>query len=120
MIDDSAFEGTERKFLVEINSPGFNMETDEFEVALTRGSTQRVFHKSDMVVENYTVIEDGQEVEKKNFYLCFDTRDFGNGVIAATIVAHVPDGDFDDGIRDEVDEFDLLNVKRVKYKKNSE
>lgn len=120
MIDDSAFSGTERKFLVEITSPGFNMETDEFEVALTRGNIQRVFYKSDMIVESDTVIEDGQEVEKKNFYLCFDTQDFGTGVIVATIVAHVPDSDFNDGIRDEVEEFDLLNVKRVKYKKNTE
>lgn len=117
MIDDSAFSGTERKFLVEITSPGFNMETDEFEVALTRGTIQRVFHKSDMVVENYTVVEDGHDVEKQNFYLCFDTQDFGPGIITATVVAHVPDSDFNDGIRDEVDEFDLLNVKRVKYKK---
>ena len=117
MIDDSAFSGTERKFLVEINSPGFDIGRDEFEVVLTRGTIQRVFHKSDMIRETYTVVEDGVEVEKTNFYLCFDTQDFGNGIIVATVVAHVPDADFADGIRDEVDEFDLLLVKNVKYKK---
>lgn len=117
MIDDSAFSGTERKFLVEIESPGFDMTRDEFEVALTRGSIQRVFHKSDMVTETYTVEEDGQTVEKTDYFLCFDTVEFGNGIITATIVAHVPDSDFADGIRDEVEEFDLMNVKRTKYKK---
>lgn len=117
MIDDSAFSGTERKFLVEIESPGFSMETDEFEVALTRGLVQRVFHKRDMIVEPYTVTENGVQVEKINYYLCFDTQDFGNGTLVATIVAHVPDGDFDDGIRDEVEEFDLMLIKNVKYRK---
>lgn len=117
MIDDSAFQGTKRKFVVEITSPGFDMGRDEFEVALTRGTIQKVFNKSDMIVENYTVIEDGHEVQKQSYYLCFDTRDFGNGVIVATIVAYVPDSDYTDGIRTEVDEFDLLNVKNTKYKK---
>lgn len=117
MIDDSAFSGTERKFLVEITSPGFDMDRDEFEVALTKGAVQRVFHKSDMIRETYTVVEDGVEVEKTNFYLCFDTQDFGYGIIVATVVAHVPDADFADGIRDEVEEFSLMNVKNVKYKK---
>ena len=117
MINDNAFFGTECKFLVEIQSPGFDMERDEFEVALTRGSTQRVFHKSDMIEETYTVTENNVEVTKKNYYLCFDSSDFGNGIIIATIVAHVPDGDFPDGIRDEVEEISLMNVKTVKYKK---
>jgi hypothetical protein len=117
MIDDSAFSGTERKFLVEMISPGFDMERDEFEVVLTRGMTQRVFHKSDMIEEEYTVTENNVEVTKKNYYLCFDTMDFGSGVIVATLIAHVPDSDFPDGIRDEVEEFDLLLVKNPKYKK---
>lgn len=117
MIEDSAFFGTECKFLVEIVSPGFDMARDEFEVALTRGGTKVLFQKSDMIEETYTVTEDGQEVEKKNYYLCFDTMDFGNGVITATIIAHVPDADFQDGIRDEVEEFALMNVRSVKYKK---
>ena len=117
MIEDNAFFGTECKYLVEIQSPGFVLERVEFEVVLSRGSTRQIFHKSDMVAEPYTVIEDGQEVEKMNYYVCFDTYDFGNGVITATVIAHVPDTDFDDGIRDEVEEFPLMNVKSVKYKK---
>lgn len=115
MIDDSGFLGTERKFLVEMVSPGFDMARDEFEVVLTRGKTQRVFYKSDMIEETYTVTENNIQVEKKNYYLCFNTRDFGPGIIVATLVAHVPDGDFPDGIRDEVDEFALMDVKTVKY-----
>lgn len=117
MINDNAFFGTECKFLVEIQSPGFDMTRDEFEVVLTRGSIKQVFSKNDMVEEPYTVVEDGQEVEKMNYYVCFDTYDFGSGIIYATVMAHVPDHDFKDGIRDEVEEFPLLNVKGVKYKK---
>ena len=112
MAQDKEFYGTECKYLVEIVSPGFDMESDEFEVALTKGSIQRVFHKNEMIEE--VVVEEG--VEKKNYYLCFDTREFGNGIITATIVAHVPDSDFDDGIRDEVEEFELMTVKGTKYR----
>lgn len=111
MIYDSAFYGTEAKFLLEITSPGFDMDRDEFEVELKRGSVTKTFAKSDLVVETYTDTVDGNPVEKNNYYVCFDTREFGKGIMTAIVTAHVPDNDFPDGIRDEVDKFDFFNVK---------
>lgn len=110
MIYDSAFFGSEVKCLVEVTSPGFDMVRDDFEIDLKRGNTTKHFAKSDLVTETYTEVEDGQEVEKTNFFLCFDTRDFGKGILTAIITAHVPDTDFADGIRDEVDKFDFFNI----------
>ncbi len=110
IINDKAFYGTERKYIVEIVSPGFDMVRDDFEIELKRGNISKVFHKEDLVVETETATVNNEEVETTNYYLCFDTKDFGKGVITAIITAHVPDADFDDGIRDEVDKFDLLNV----------
>lgn len=111
MIYDSAYFGSEVKFIVEITSAGFDMVRDDFEIDLKRGSTTKHFAKSDLVVETTTETVNNEQVEKTNYYLCFDTRDFGKGVVTAIITAHVPDHDFPDGIRDEVDKFDFLNIK---------
>ena len=111
MIYDSAFFGTEVKFIVEIVSQGFDMARDDFEIVLKRGTYTRTYAKSDLVVEVVTETVDGHEVEKINYYLCFDTREFGKGIMTAIITAHVPDVDFPDGIRDEVEKFDFFNVK---------
>lgn len=111
MIYDSAFFGSEVKFIVEVNSPGFDMVRDDFEIDLKRGSTTKHFAKSDLIVETTTDTINGEEVETTNFYLCFDTRDFGKGIMTAIITAHVPDTDFPDGIRDEVDKFNFFDIR---------
>lgn len=110
MANDRGFLGTEAKYLVEVSSPGFDMVRDDFEIDLKRGNTTKHYAKSDLVTETYTETEGGQEVERTNFYLCFDTKDFGKGMLTAIITAHVPDHDFPDGIRDEVDKFDFFNI----------
>ena len=48
-----------------------------------------------------------------NFYVCFDSAEFGGGMIQAVITAYVPDAAFPDGFRTEVYAMDLVNVKRV-------
>lgn len=110
-VTDSGFYGSEVKFVVEITSPGFDMVRDDFQIEIKRGSTSRVFSKSDLVVETTTETINNAVVEKTNYYLCFDTHEFGKGLLTAIITAHVPDMDFPDGIRDEVDKFDFFNVK---------
>lgn len=112
-IEDEAFLGTEKKYLIKIESSGFDMETDDFEVLLKRGGNTLTIRKEDMVVEPYTVIVDNVEVTKKNYYICFNTADLGPGVVSMTVTAHVPDTDFPDGIRDEVDKFNFLRIKSV-------
>ena len=108
--DDSAFSGTKRKYLVEITSPGFDMDAEDFDIILRRGLTERVFHKGDLRVETVT---DGTDpnIQRHNYYLCVDTAEFGTGNITAIVHAYVPDTDFDGGIRDEYDKFTLTNVK---------
>lgn len=97
---DRSFYGTEPKYLVEITSPGFSMQTDDFKIELKRGANSKVFEKQDLVYR------------EGNFYLCFDTTDFGPGTITAIMTAYVPDDDFDDGIRTEVYKFDFMTVDK--------
>ena len=97
---ESAFYGTELKFLVEIEASGFSMETDDFTVTIKRGTKQRVFAKNELVhLDEY-------------YYVCFDTAEFGSGMIQAIVTAYVPDADFPDGLRTEVFAMDLLKVNR--------
>ena len=101
---DKIFQGTEVKYLVEITASGFSMHDDDFNITLRRGNKERTFQKNELIEE--MVIVEGQE--KYNYYLCFDTAEFGTGVIVCIVRAFVPDTDFPDGLRTEVDKFDLL------------
>lgn len=99
---ESAFIGTELKYLVEIDAGGFSMVDDDFTVTIKRGSKQKVFAKADLA-------RDGED----KFYVCFDSSEFGTGLIQAVVTAYVPDTDFPDGLRTEVYLMDLVNVKKV-------
>ena len=101
-IFENAYLGTKLKFLVEITAEGFSMVDNDFTVTLKRGSVTKTFTKSELVQD-----------DEDNFYVCFDSSEFGRGLITATITAYVPDEDFDDGIRTEVQKFDLVNVNPV-------
>ena len=102
MVTEKAYIGSDVKFIVEPTSTGFNKLTDDFEVLLKKGNVTKLFHKSDMVVD-----------AQNNYYICFNTAEFGKGLIQAIVTAHVPDSDFEDGYRDEVDKLDLLNVLAI-------
>ena len=111
VIQDEAFFGTEKKYLIEVQSSGFDMDRDYFEVIIKRGGNTIRIPKSDLIVEPYTVTVDGQEVRKNNYYFTFNTTDLGPGLATIKVIAHVPDSDFQDGIRDEVDMFNFLRIK---------
>ena len=96
---DRPFIGTDLKFILEIESPGFDMDRDEFEVLLEGGEGSVLLRKQDMV-------SDGE-----NWYRCFSTKSLGAGLIRATVTAHVPDDDFEDGIRDEVDKYVIADIR---------
>lgn len=107
---EKAYLGNMLKFLVDIKSDGFDMDQDNFEITLKRSSYSRTFQKSDLVVETYVETVGGEPVEKHNYYLCFDSEEFGKGAIQATTKAYVPDDDFDGGFREEVDKTILISI----------
>lgn len=101
-MEEQAYFGTKLKFVVDITASGFSMVDDDFTVTLKRGPTRHVFSKDDLV-------RDAED----NFYVCFDSSEFGQGVIDAIVTAYVPDSDFDDGFRTEVFKFKLVNILDV-------
>ena len=98
---DRAFVGTELKFLIEITAEGFDMETDPFEIVLTCGGKSKTVPQDDIVYD---------ENEGKH-YLLVDTTDFCSGTLVATVIAQVPDEDFESGYRREVDRAALITLK---------
>ena len=99
-IQDRAYIGTEMKFKVEITAAGFSMVDDDFTITLKRGTVTKTFEKSELVYN-----QDG-------FFLCFDTSEFGTGVVTAIIRAEVPDNDFEDGYRTEVYKMDFMIIDK--------
>ena len=99
-LEDEAFLGTEKKYHLEIVSEGFDMETDDFEVELKRGPNVITLKKNDLVKD-----------VNGDFYVTFDTAELGPGGVTMTVTAYVPDEDFPDGLRTEIDKFKFLKIK---------
>lgn len=98
--DGKIYLGTDLKFLIDIQCDGFSMADDRFEVKLSRGSKVLEFQKEDLELDS-----------EGHFYVCFSTTDLGSGRIKAEVTAHVPDDDFEDGFREEIQRFELVTVK---------
>lgn len=100
-MDNGIYIGTELKFAVNITSTGFNMLTDDWKVEIVRGPHKATFTKED------AIFSEGQ------YYICFDTAEFGSGTYYAIITAYIPDTDFPDGLRTEVTKITLCKVEMV-------
>lgn len=87
-------QGEEAKYAMRIDTQGFNIETDDFNVMLSWGMMGRslVIEKSQMTfsIDGYC-------------YFVFDTSEM-TGRVVAKCTYGVPDIDCPDGIRTEVDE----------------
>lgn len=91
--------GTKLKYLVTITAAGFSMVEHNFDIVLSKGQKSKKFEKDELVFDG------------ENYFLAFDTSDFGVGDLSATVTAYVPDADFSDGIRTEIFKMKLTNIK---------
>jgi len=98
-MNEKTYLGTKLKYQVAITSPGFTITEDDFTVEIYNASHSRVFQKSELIQD-----------ENHKFYVCFDTREFGIGLLTMKTTAFVPDLDFVGGIRAEVEKIDLIFV----------
>ena len=98
------YVGTDLKFLVEPTATGFDKEEDDWEVIISRGNGKELHFDRDDLAKD----------DEGNFYVCFSTSEFGSGLYMITVIAHVPDNDFEDGFREEVENIALINIKKTK------
>ena len=85
------YVGTRLKFVVDIVTEGFSMNTDDFKVVIKTTKTEKVIPKSEMLV-----------TEDEKYLFTVDTLELGTGDYVVSTFAYVPDTDFDDDVRIEV------------------
>ena len=98
----SAWYGSGLKYAVTMTCEGFSMDTDDWEITVTRGPRRIVFTR-----ENSVRDDQGQ------WYICIDTKALGPGELYITFDAAVPDSDFEDGVRHEIQRFRLINSRNL-------
>ncbi len=103
---DGAYVGTKLKYKVEITAEGFSMDRDEFEVEIRRGKQSVVIKKQDMLIHE-------PESGDMEYYIVVDTEALGSGKYEVITRAYVPDDDFEEGVRPEIDKQTLIVVAGV-------
>ena len=98
---ECAWVGSGLKWAVTMTCEGFDMDTDPWVITVTRGNKSVVF-----TPENS--INDGGQ-----WYICLDSSEIGPGEAYITFDAFVPDDDFDEGIRHEIQKYKLVNLKSL-------
>ena len=97
------YEGSDLKFLVEMTASGFDMDEDNWSVGVQCGTKiVRVYAKEECIQG-----EDGK------WYVCIDRDVLRKGDLSLIAYADVPDTDFDDGYRNEVDKSRMGKILKV-------
>lgn len=100
----SEWQGADLKFLVEITAEGFDITRDDYTIVLKRGAKE-------VVVDRSAIVESEGE-----YFLCLEKEtlaELGTGDIYVVTYAEVPDSDFSDSFRTEVDKQLLCTINRV-------
>lgn len=97
-----AWAGSGLKWAVTMTCEGFSMDEDDWTITVTRGNKSIVFTPDNAVQD-----EDGQ------WYICLDSSALGPGEMYIIFDASVPDEDFEDGIRHEIQKYKLINIKSL-------
>ena len=93
------YQGTELKFLLDIESEGFVMADDDFYIVIKNMKNEKTIRKEEMLV-----------AEEDKYLFTVDTAELGTGDYWLMVVAYVADSDFDDGLRTEVQKLKLCTV----------
>lgn len=108
------WSGTGLKYQLNMTCEGWDIDTDDWLVTITRGNVALEF-----TPENAThhVENEGLENETSEWYITIDTDALPPGECYITYDVSVPDDDFDDGVRHEIKEEYLCTIDKPKRKK---
>lgn len=90
-IQRTIYQGTELKFVLDIDIEGFSMDSDDFKVTIKNTKNEITIPKSEMLL-----------TENDEWLFTVDTAQMGTGDYYVIVTAYVPDTDFEDGLRTEV------------------
>lgn len=102
---DGIFIGTELKMNVNIAPiDGISMDGYDFEVKFYCPTGKTLAFKK----------ADGIRIDDSNYMFCIDTNQLGPGDLMCKVTAFIPDGDFEDFLRTEVQKIDTgINIVRA-------
>lgn len=124
-------KGTEKTFAVNLECPGFDQFTDDFEIAVISGKTELKFYSNPEIPGDHLFLEDvvipddssdsssdsdssdSGETTIQQWFCIVDTTNLPLGKVMVKATAHVPDANADGGIRDEITVeklFDLVDM----------
>lgn len=112
------YKGTKKKFAVHLTCPGFDQDTDDFEVEVKSGGTSVQFFSNPTIQGNH-LFKETVEVPSEGsdeptnvtvWYAIVDTGTLAVGKVKCIATAHVPDANATGGIRDEIDVQNLFEL----------
>lgn len=92
------YKGTELKFKVELESGGFDMYRDDFELEVVSGGT------------SVRLVKEELQEEEGSYYGYVETEDLDTGIVKVIAKAYVPDKGASGGVRQEVSVAQLCNL----------
>lgn len=101
--------GAEEPFLCSVDSEGFDMEEDDFEVELVGESGSLVYGKEDLI-----------HTDSGEWYVMVVTTALGAGIVTAVTTLSIPDELCPGGVRKEVDSQEICFIRerpRLTFKK---
>ena len=96
--------GENLKFKITLTAEGFDQSTDNYDVD---------FYCGDNPVQHFTQSDMKQGMDG-DYYLLIDTEGMKPGVMRMVITAYIPDYDFDDNNRKEIESISLGPLRPVK------
>lgn len=101
------YKGTEKKFSLDIDAEGFDMDEDDFQVEVCTPRSSVVGVKSLGGSADVRIFREDSDSsssgESGTWWVIVDTQNLIPGDLRVIVTAHVPDANANDGIRNEVD-----------------
>lgn len=104
MNDGRYYVGEDLKFKITLTADGFDQGTDNYEID---------FYCGDNTVKHFTQADMKTGLDG-DYYLLINTKGMQPGVMRMVITAHIPDNDFPDHFRDEMESISLGPLRPVK------
>lgn len=108
------YQGDEKKFAIELTAPGFNIDTDDFDIEVKSPKVSIKASKgasTEQLIIFYETVTPAEGDPYKVWYGIVDTTTLSAGEISVIATAHVPDANANDGIRRESAVAVLGNLK---------
>ena len=103
-MDNNWYAGTDLKFLVEMSSTGFNMDTDDWSISVKNANK---------VVLEIPKSQCVREAAEGKWYVHINADILKPGTLSLVAHIRVPDVNFEDGYRDEYEERSVGTIKKI-------